>query len=136
MTRLTVGWPTLSRRLSEPSPNNPDKCEPIFFVTWLTGKPGLDGLARGTSIVIVAVYVCVMHFQNISCHCYYYLDSLHWNLGQVVMLLSCLFTFFLNYIVVVNTTVNSALTQAICGNLKVSYVFAYLVQIPLLTCPY
>ncbi|KAL2340459.1 hypothetical protein Fmac_008399 [Flemingia macrophylla] len=37
---------------------------------------------------------------------------------QVVMLLSCAFTFFINYIVVLNTTVNSALTQAICGNLK------------------
>ncbi|KHN17274.1 UDP-sugar transporter sqv-7 [Glycine soja] len=37
---------------------------------------------------------------------------------QVVMLLSCAFTFFINYIVVLNTTINSALTQAICGNLK------------------
>ncbi|XP_050883044.1 UDP-N-acetylglucosamine transporter UGNT1 isoform X1 [Lathyrus oleraceus] len=37
---------------------------------------------------------------------------------QVVMILSCAFTFFINYIVVLNTTVNSALTQAICGNLK------------------
>ncbi|RDY03811.1 Nucleotide-sugar uncharacterized transporter 3, partial [Mucuna pruriens] len=37
---------------------------------------------------------------------------------QVVMLLSCGFTFFINYIVVLNTTINSALTQAICGNLK------------------
>nr|KYP47310.1 UDP-N-acetylglucosamine/UDP-glucose/GDP-mannose transporter [Cajanus cajan] len=37
---------------------------------------------------------------------------------QVVLLLSCAFTFFLNYIVVLNTTINSALTQAICGNLK------------------
>lgn len=48
-------------------------------------------------------------------------DLLHLNIGQVVMLLSCLFTFFLNYIVVLNTTINSALTQAICGNLKVSF---------------
>ncbi|XP_061360448.1 UDP-N-acetylglucosamine transporter UGNT1-like [Gastrolobium bilobum] len=37
---------------------------------------------------------------------------------QVVMLLSCVLTFFMNYIVVLNTTINSALTQAICGNLK------------------
>ncbi|XP_027338406.1 nucleotide-sugar uncharacterized transporter 3-like [Abrus precatorius] len=37
---------------------------------------------------------------------------------QVVMFLSCVLTFFMNYIVVLNTTVNSALTQAICGNLK------------------
>ncbi|XP_019414749.1 PREDICTED: putative UDP-sugar transporter DDB_G0278631 [Lupinus angustifolius] len=37
---------------------------------------------------------------------------------QVVILLSCLLTFFMNYIVVLNTIVNSALTQAICGNLK------------------
>jgi len=52
-------------------------------------------------------------------------DLLHWNLGQVVMLLSCAFTFFINYIVVLNTTINSALTQAICGNLKVSNVFTH-----------
>lgn len=50
-------------------------------------------------------------------------DLLHLNIEQVVMLLSCLFTFFLNYIVVLNTTINSALTQAICGNLKVSFFF-------------
>ncbi|KAK7281618.1 hypothetical protein RIF29_09763 [Crotalaria pallida] len=37
---------------------------------------------------------------------------------QVVILLSCLLTFFMNYIVVLNTVVNSALTQAICSNLK------------------
>ena len=37
------------------------------------------------------------------------------------MLLYCAFTFFINYIVVLNTTINSALTQAICGNLKVSF---------------
>ncbi|OIV98255.1 hypothetical protein TanjilG_14844 [Lupinus angustifolius] len=37
---------------------------------------------------------------------------------KVVILLSCLLTFFMNYIVVLNTIVNSALTQAICGNLK------------------
>ncbi|KAK7304161.1 hypothetical protein RJT34_15244 [Clitoria ternatea] len=37
---------------------------------------------------------------------------------QVVILMSCVLTFFINYVVVLNTTVNSALTQAICGNLK------------------
>ncbi|MED6212210.1 hypothetical protein PIB30_081028 [Stylosanthes scabra] len=37
---------------------------------------------------------------------------------QVLIFLSCGFTFFMNYIVVLNTTINSALTQAICSNLK------------------
>ncbi|KAJ0576286.1 putative sugar phosphate transporter domain-containing protein [Helianthus annuus] len=37
---------------------------------------------------------------------------------QVVMLLSCVMAFFLNYAVFLNTTLNSALTQTICGNLK------------------
>lgn len=38
---------------------------------------------------------------------------------QVVMLLSCVMAFLLNYTVFLNTTLNSALTQSICGNLKV-----------------
>jgi len=44
------------------------------------------------------------------------------------MVMSCAFTFFINYIVVLNTTVNSALTQAICGNLKVSYVSTFCIS--------
>lgn len=35
------------------------------------------------------------------------------------MLLSCILAFFLNYSVFLNTTLNSALTQTMCGNLKV-----------------
>ncbi|KAL4571467.1 hypothetical protein LXL04_018227 [Taraxacum kok-saghyz] len=37
---------------------------------------------------------------------------------QVVMFLSCVMAFLLNYAVFLNTTLNSALTQTICGNLK------------------
>ncbi|XP_010250172.1 PREDICTED: UDP-sugar transporter sqv-7-like isoform X1 [Nelumbo nucifera] len=37
---------------------------------------------------------------------------------QVVMLLSCIMAFFLNYSIFLNTTLNSALTQTMCGNLK------------------
>ncbi|KAL3500900.1 hypothetical protein ACH5RR_039993 [Cinchona calisaya] len=36
----------------------------------------------------------------------------------VVLLLSCILAFFLNYSIFLNTTLNSALTQTICGNLK------------------
>ncbi|KAL6528858.1 UDP-N-acetylglucosamine transporter ugnt1 [Orobanche minor] len=36
----------------------------------------------------------------------------------VVLLLSCVLAFFLNYSIFLNTTLNSALTQTICGNLK------------------
>ncbi|CAI9096640.1 OLC1v1032832C1 [Oldenlandia corymbosa var. corymbosa] len=36
----------------------------------------------------------------------------------VVLLLSCILAFFLNYSVFLNTTLNSALTQTICGNMK------------------
>ncbi|KAG9446667.1 hypothetical protein H6P81_012795 [Aristolochia fimbriata] len=35
-----------------------------------------------------------------------------------VMLLSCILAFFLNYFIFLNTTLNSALTQTMCGNLK------------------
>ncbi|XP_030954616.1 UDP-N-acetylglucosamine transporter UGNT1-like isoform X3 [Quercus lobata] len=37
---------------------------------------------------------------------------------QVVILLSCILAFLINYCVFLNTTLNSALTQTICGNLK------------------
>ncbi|XP_028792793.1 UDP-N-acetylglucosamine transporter UGNT1 [Neltuma alba] len=36
----------------------------------------------------------------------------------VVLLFSCVLAFFLNYCIFLNTTLNSALTQTICGNLK------------------
>ncbi|XP_042486191.1 UDP-N-acetylglucosamine transporter UGNT1-like [Macadamia integrifolia] len=37
---------------------------------------------------------------------------------QAVMLLSCIMAFLLNYCIFLNTTVNSALTQTMCSNLK------------------
>ncbi|GMJ07517.1 UDP-GlcNAc transporter 1 [Hibiscus trionum] len=37
---------------------------------------------------------------------------------QFVILLSCIMAFLINYFVFLNTTLNSALTQTICGNLK------------------
>ncbi|XP_022863806.1 nucleotide-sugar uncharacterized transporter 3 isoform X1 [Olea europaea var. sylvestris] len=36
----------------------------------------------------------------------------------IVLLLSCVLGFFINYSIFLNTTLNSALTQTICGNLK------------------
>ncbi|KAF5936224.1 hypothetical protein HYC85_027353 [Camellia sinensis] len=39
-------------------------------------------------------------------------------LSLAVLLLSCILAFFLNYSIFLNTTLNSALTQTICGNLK------------------
>lgn len=36
----------------------------------------------------------------------------------VILLFSCILAFFLNYSIFLNTTLNSALTQTICGNMK------------------
>ncbi|XP_027329400.1 nucleotide-sugar uncharacterized transporter 3-like isoform X2 [Abrus precatorius] len=36
----------------------------------------------------------------------------------IILLFSCILAFFLNYSIFLNTTLNSALTQTICGNLK------------------
>ncbi|CAH9084151.1 unnamed protein product [Cuscuta epithymum] len=36
----------------------------------------------------------------------------------VILLLSCILAFFLNYCIFLNTTLNSAVTQTICGNMK------------------
>lgn len=38
---------------------------------------------------------------------------------QIVLALSCTLAFALNYTIFMNTAVNSALTQTVCGNLKV-----------------
>jgi solute carrier family 35 protein len=37
---------------------------------------------------------------------------------MVVLLCSCVLAFVLNYCIFLNTTLNSALTQTICGNMK------------------
>ncbi|KAJ8768275.1 hypothetical protein K2173_021215 [Erythroxylum novogranatense] len=37
---------------------------------------------------------------------------------QVVMLVSCIMAFLINYFIFLNTSLNSAVTQTICGNLK------------------
>lgn len=42
-------------------------------------------------------------------------------LNQVVLLCSCVLAFFLNYCIFLNTTLNSAVTQTICGNMKVGF---------------
>ncbi|KAJ9559335.1 hypothetical protein OSB04_013949 [Centaurea solstitialis] len=41
-----------------------------------------------------------------------------------VLLLSCILAFFLNYSIFLNTTLNSAVTQTICGNLKDLFTIA------------
>ncbi|KAH8931637.1 hypothetical protein BDL97_19G032500 [Sphagnum fallax] len=45
-------------------------------------------------------------------------ESLHVLGFQVVTALSCIIAFCLNYTIFLNTTLNSALTQTMCGNLK------------------
>lgn len=59
---------------------------------------------------ILAQIVKLLYFRN-------------WNLLvhslQIVMVFSCIMAFLINYYVFLNTTLNSALTQTICGNLKV-----------------
>ncbi|WJX41754.1 UDP-N-acetylglucosamine transporter ugnt1, variant 2 [Trifolium repens] len=48
------------------------------------------------------------------------------SLGFIVVLfLSCILAFFLNYSIFLNTTLNSALTQTICGNLKDLFTIAF-----------
>ncbi|KAK4375609.1 hypothetical protein RND71_006286 [Anisodus tanguticus] len=51
------------------------------------------------------------------------LDSIQWRFRSyekfpAVIFLSCALAFLLNYCVFLNTTINSALTQTVCGNLK------------------
>ena len=59
-------------------------------------------------------FVVLFLFQSIS----YLLVSAF--MLQLVVLASCILAFFLNYTIFLNTTLNSPLTQTICGNLKVN----------------
>lgn len=45
-------------------------------------------------------------------------ESLHVLGFQICVVLSCMMAFCLNYTIFLNTTLNSALTQTMCGNLK------------------
>ncbi|KAK4265246.1 hypothetical protein QN277_026324 [Acacia crassicarpa] len=44
---------------------------------------------------------------------------------QAVLLLSCLLAFSINYYVFLNTTINSALTHTICGNMKDLFLIGF-----------
>ncbi|KAF3598017.1 hypothetical protein DY000_02027756 [Brassica cretica] len=48
---------------------------------------------------------------------------------MAVLLCSCVLAFFLNYSIFLNTTLNSALTQTICGNMKVGFSSVKLVEL-------
>ena len=79
------------------------------------------------------LWICFILFSHLFCCINFTLHRHHLNIsillliylfllnGQVVMLLSCILAFFLNYSIFLNTTLNSALTQTICGNLKVCF---------------
>ncbi|KAH1203553.1 Nucleotide-sugar uncharacterized transporter 3 [Glycine max] len=45
---------------------------------------------------------------------------------SVILLFSCVLAFFLNYCIFLNTTLNSAVTQTICGNLKWNIIGQFL----------
>ncbi|KAL0687120.1 hypothetical protein Bca4012_086797 [Brassica carinata] len=66
-------------------------------------------------ISMVRTYMCgdlekTINFPHLFSHCF-----------MVVLLCSCVLAFLLNYIIFLNTTLNSALTQTICGNMKVGF---------------
>ncbi|KAJ7525445.1 hypothetical protein O6H91_17G051500 [Diphasiastrum complanatum] len=66
-------------------------CGPLLCLwTWLSGELG------------VALYFPALYLPGF----------------QVVLLLSCMLAFCLNYTIFLNTSLNSALTQTMCGNLK------------------
>ncbi|KVH99787.1 protein of unknown function DUF250 [Cynara cardunculus var. scolymus] len=48
-----------------------------------------------------------------------------YSYAVIVLLLSCVLAFFLNYSIFLNTTLNSAVTQTICGNLKDLFTIAF-----------
>ncbi|KAF2584406.1 hypothetical protein F2Q70_00034103 [Brassica cretica] len=71
----------------------------------------LTGVICGP-ILMVWTYMCgdlekTINFPHLFSHCF-----------MVVLLCSCVLAFLLNYIIFLNTTLNSALTQTICGNMK------------------
>lgn len=83
----------------------------FFSQRKLTGAPETVFCGKLNFMNLVSMFLLVFII------CYTLLFCLF--LGQVVLLCSCILAFFLNYSIFLNTTLNSALTQTICGNLKV-----------------
>ncbi|CAA6675092.1 unnamed protein product [Spirodela intermedia] len=94
----------------------------IVFGAFLAGARDMSYDSYGYAIVLVsnistAIYLATIARLGKSSG----LNSfgLMWcNGNKGVMLLSCIMAFFLNYCIFLNTTLNSALTQTMCGNLK------------------
>ncbi len=90
----------------------------------------LSGLRINFGISISNVYANINHYDTFVC-CYLLEDFDKFDalcfpfLCQAVLLCSCILAFFLNYSIFLNTTLNSALTQTICGNLKVCYQLSF-----------
>ncbi|KAF7150647.1 hypothetical protein RHSIM_Rhsim02G0202000 [Rhododendron simsii] len=105
---LTLNFPYLF----SPGFLNPLHCDGVFSVSPETSKTGLEMFLYKEEMRVHLVRVQVRNAQGLS-----YFFVLHLVLS-VVLLLSCILAFFLNYSIFLNTTLNSALTQTICGNLK------------------
>eukprot|EP00217_Crustomastix_stigmatica_P013514 CAMPEP_0183794430 /NCGR_PEP_ID=MMETSP0803_2-20130417/3831_1 /TAXON_ID=195967 /ORGANISM="Crustomastix stigmata, Strain CCMP3273" /LENGTH=220 /DNA_ID=CAMNT_0026038833 /DNA_START=592 /DNA_END=1254 /DNA_ORIENTATION=+ len=76
-----------------------------FGLMWCNGilcTPALTAI-----LLLNGELVQVAHFEYVTAAAF-----------QAVLFTSCMLAFFLNYAIFLNTTVNSALTQTVCGNLK------------------
>jgi len=70
-----------------------------------------NGLVCGPILLVVSV----VNGDLTNALSFEYLHEVNF---QLVMVMSCLLAFALNYTIFLNTAVNSALTQTVCGNLK------------------
>lgn len=70
---------------------------------------------------ILCTCFCLSYYNDAVTKGNAFVDLFLYRQLQVVLLLSCILAFFLNYSIFLNTTLNSALTQTICGNLKVCH---------------
>ncbi|CAN0918302.1 UDP-N-acetylglucosamine transporter UGNT1 [Linum grandiflorum] len=91
----------------------------IILGAFIAGARDLSFDAYSYAVVFVANICTAIYLASIARIGSILIESLlqHFFV-QVVMLLSCILAFFINYFVFLNTTINSALTQTICGNLK------------------
>ncbi|CAI0389229.1 unnamed protein product [Linum tenue] len=99
-----------------------------FGLMWCNGVICLPALLVWTSDFRSFLACCLRLYSPLS-NVFAVLNFAYWKncvvsfvvvlfFLQAVMLLSCILAFLINYFVFLNTAVNSAVTQSICGNLK------------------
>lgn len=89
-----------------------------------------EGLLEAGCQVLYHKGLCRVCCRGTRCSCLLWVNNLFVLCVQLVILLSCMLAFCLNYTIFLNTSLNSPLTQTMCGNIKVTALSICFVHLP------